>query len=75
MDVQFSWSGFADKLEGKATYSTGESTFELWLPTFDKAKQLSGILQDVFEEGRRAGCREIMRDVGGAMNAVARRVL
>lgn len=72
MSVKFVWEGSVDDGEGLATYSTSESTYEVWLPSFKKAHQLDSFLRDVFAEGRRAGHREMMQATSNAMNNVAR---
>lgn len=73
MDVKFVWHGSQDKDEGMAKYSVKDSTFAIMLPSFEKARQLEGVLQAVFAEGRRTGHSEMMRSVSRAMNSAASR--
>ena len=73
MSINFSWMGSVGDAAGKASYTINNSTYELWLPTFEKARQLEDVLRDIFEEGRRVGQLEMKQAATTAMNEVTRR--
>ena len=72
MSVKFEWRGSTEDTEGLAIFTTDNSSYEVWLPTFKKANQLHTVLRDIFVEGQRKGHREVRQEVNQAMDKVAR---
>lgn len=74
MSVKFVWKGSVEGAEGLAAYATADSTYEVWLPSLEKAQQLDSVLRNIFAEGRRMGHKDMMHGVSNAMNEVARKL-
>ena len=55
MSVKFIWKGNPDTDDGIATYSTDTNTFDLWLPSMQRARQIEQALCTVYADGRRCG--------------------
>jgi hypothetical protein len=68
--VDFSWKGNSDNQEGLAVYEILASSYELWLPNLAKARQIEQALNDVFNEGRRFGHREMYAELNTTMTKV-----
>ena len=74
MSVKFIWKGNPDTDNGIATYSTDTNTFDLWLPSMQRARQIEQALCTAYADGRRKGHREMMQAVTAAINETTRKL-
>ena len=74
MSIKFVWKGNPYTDDGIATYSTDTNTFDLWLPSMQRARQIEQALCTVYADGRRKGHREMMQAVTAAINEITKKL-
>jgi len=55
MRIRLEWRGNTDTEDGIAIYRTETNTFELHLPSMQRARQIEQALCTVYADGRRCG--------------------
>lgn len=71
--VALEWRGSQDEEDGIATYSLPGKKFNLWMPSFEHARRVEAVLEDVFVEGRRVGMRELTDGLYKTIDEIAKK--
>lgn len=66
--MKFIWVGNEDSELGLAIYESATTRYEISLPTFKNAHDLANILNDIFDEGRCFGQKELKLAIAKVIN-------